>query len=73
MMKVYASSVYPEVGLLKSELEILGIRCFIKNEGSSLAAGEIPFTDCYPELWVVNEKDHGMAQTVVDQWLSSKR
>ncbi len=43
------------VGYLGSILEEHGIACMIKNTYLLGAAGEIPPTECWPELWVADE------------------
>lgn len=37
---------------LKNILEARDIECVIKNERLSSLAGEMPITQCWPELWV---------------------
>lgn len=53
---------------LKSILEEAGIPCLIRNENLSGALGEIPFTECSPELWVMNEQDYPRAKEIVIGW-----
>ena len=68
-MKRLSSSVnIAEVGLLKSILEEEGIGCAIRNEQLAMASGGVPFTDCYPELWVLNDEDFGKAQELLARW-----
>jgi Putative prokaryotic signal transducing protein len=72
MQKLFTFNVgeNAQVGLLKDLLEKSFIRCVIRNEYLSVASGEIPFTECYPELWILNDEDYPRAKEVLDGWLS---
>jgi hypothetical protein len=59
-----------QVGLLKDLLEKSFIPCVTRNEYLSVASGEIPFTECYPELWVLNDEDYPRAKELLDEWVS---
>ena len=59
-----------QVGLLKDLLEKSFIPCVTRNEFLSVATGEIPFTECYPELWVLNDEDYLRAKEILDGWLA---
>jgi hypothetical protein len=65
MQLLYSSLNLHEVHHLKNLLEAEGIRCHIRNELLSRLAGEIPFTECAPQLWLQNESDLERAQQVV--------
>ncbi|MEO1856740.1 MAG: DUF2007 domain-containing protein [Rubritalea sp.] len=58
MRKVYEDQDMTMVGYYQSLLEDEGIQTLVKNEYASLATGEIPFTQVYPELWVTDEADY---------------
>ena len=68
MKRLYSSLNISEIGLLKSLIEEDGIPCFIRDERSSLAMGEVPFLDCMPELWVVDDADSPRAQALLEKW-----
>lgn len=53
------------VGHLKNVLEQSGIACVIKNDQLSGALGEIPFLECLPELWVLEDKDLARATSLL--------
>lgn len=65
MQLLYSSLNLHEVHHLKNLLEVEGIRCRITNELLSRLAGEIPFTECAPQLWLLNEGDLDRARQVV--------
>jgi Putative prokaryotic signal transducing protein len=65
MTKLLSSLNFSEVGLLKSLLEAEDVACVIRNEHLSSLAGEVPFFECYPELWVLNDADYATAQELL--------
>lgn len=60
------------VGHLQTLLEAEGIKTEIRNLGGSSAAGEVPFTQVYPELWVVNNGDEERAKAIVKDYRNSE-
>ena len=58
MKKLYAFGLgeRPLALLLKELLEGEGIACLLRNEELFAALGEIPFLECLPELWVVDDE-----------------
>lgn len=61
------------VGFLKSVLELNRIPCFVRFEHLAGAAGELPPTVVWPELWVVNDEDAGAARAQIDTALADSR
>ncbi|NJC87183.1 MAG: DUF2007 domain-containing protein [Desulfuromonas sp.] len=59
----------PFATLLKERLAAEGIVCLVRNDELSTALGEIPFVECYPELWVVDDEVYPRARLLLDQWL----
>ncbi len=59
-----------QIGLLKDLVEKSFIPCVTRNEYLSAASGEIPFTECYPELWILNDEDYPKAKEILDGWLA---
>lgn len=53
-----------EVEALKEFLEGAGLPCMIKNQQGSSLAGEVPFAEVFPELWV-NDEHFEEAQAMV--------
>ena len=71
MKRVYSSPVTLMVGHLRNILEAEGIRCFVKNEFLAGGAGELPPTECWPELWVERAIDHKRAEQLVQEALQA--
>ena len=65
MKKVYENMEYTRVGYFQSILEGEGIRTTIKNYGASTAMGELPFTEVFPELWVLDDQDFERAAKLI--------
>ena len=67
MKKVFVSQNLFEVEMRKKRLEEAGIRCTIKNQRSSGLAGEIPFTEVFPELWVLQDAEYDRACQLLEE------
>lgn len=65
MKRITSSESLAEIGHFKNVLEQNGIHCLIKNEQLSGALGEVPFLECLPELWVLDEKDIERAESLI--------
>jgi len=61
----------PIAGMFKELLAGEGIECLIRNERLSTAMGEIPFVECFPELWVLDEETYPRAKLLLNAWLSN--
>ena len=68
MLPLYGSLNLHEIYHLKNLLEAEGVRCRIKNELLSRLAGEIPFAECAPQLWLLDERDAERAARVVQDF-----
>jgi hypothetical protein len=54
-----------ELHHLKNVLEAEGIGCRVRNELLTRLAGEIPFTECAAELYVLDERDRWRAEALL--------
>lgn len=61
-----------EAGLLKELLEREGVPCLLRNEQLFAALGEIPFLECSPELWVVDDEIWPRARLLLDNWFKNE-
>jgi hypothetical protein len=65
MTPLFTSLNLLEVYHLKNLLAAEGIASFVKNEMLSRLAGEIPFTECAPQLCLARESDRPMAEQIL--------
>jgi hypothetical protein len=71
MKKLQSFGVYdaPLAQMLRERLVREGIVCILKNVALSGALGEIPFTECSPELWLLDDEVEPRARLLLEQWL----
>ncbi|HKL27352.1 MAG TPA: DUF2007 domain-containing protein [Desulfuromonadales bacterium] len=65
----FALNERSQAGLLKELLEREGIHCLIRNDQLFSAMGEIPFLECLPELWIVDNEVYPRARQLLKNWL----
>lgn len=65
MRLVFENIDFTIVGHMHSLLESEGIPCEIRNAGAAGLAGEIPHTQVYPELWVLDKLDKPRAREII--------
>ncbi len=66
MKKVYTANTPVELAHAQNILDGHSIISQKRNELFAVR-GEIPFIECYPELWVVNDRDESRAQQILAQ------
>jgi len=59
----------PQAGMIKELLDNEGIECLVRNDQLYSALGEIPFVECYPELWVIDDEVFHRAELLLGAWL----
>ncbi len=67
MKRLVVSQSLVEVESLKELLSTDGILCTIRNQQGSSLAGEIPFVEVFPELWVVHDADFDRAKGLLEE------
>jgi hypothetical protein len=68
--KVFASLNYMINAHVKNLLTNEGIASFTKNDHLASAAGEVPFNECWFEVWVAEEDRFDDAKRIVEEFLS---
>lgn len=71
MRKLYSAESIIVIAHLRNVLEAGGIPALIRNDRLLGAMGEIPFTECWPELWVCKEGDILRARALIDAELQA--
>lgn len=69
MRKLYSAESIILVAHLRNVLEAAGISATIRNDRLAGALGEIPFTECWPELWIQHSGDALRAQAIIAEEL----
>lgn len=70
MKKVYSSDNFLLIGHLRQVLENHHIECIAKNEYLIGGAGELPPTECWPELWVAEDFQYEKAKELIESFLA---
>ena len=70
MKKVYSSDSYFLVGHLRQLLENHHIKCIAKNEFLLGGVGQLPPTECWPELWIAEDFQYDKAKELVEGFLA---
>lgn len=68
MLKVFSAGNILDAYLVQSLLTEVGIETQILNEFAQGGTGEIPFTQAYPEIWLINERDAASAKIIITQF-----
>jgi hypothetical protein len=68
MQRLFSSPDLIRVAQLKDVLEAECISCVIKNENLSGIAGEVPFAETFPELWIQNDSELTRAVSIKAEW-----
>lgn len=66
MKKVTSADTVVLINHYKNLLTAEGIAAEIRNEHLNSIYGEMPFTEVWPELWVVNDIDYDRAKQLID-------
>lgn len=66
MKRLLTAESLIDIGHYRNLLEQAGIACTIKNEQLAGGIGEIPFLECSPELWVLDNAEWEQAKRLLD-------
>jgi len=70
-LHVFSYSERAQAAMIQEILANEGIHCLLRNDQLASALGEIPFTECYPELWVVDDEIFPRAKILLSGWLDN--
>ena len=71
-LRVYSSQVLAMVHNVKNVLEMNDIRCEVRGEHLRIGLGEIPWTESWPELWILELSDLEKAKVLVQELLDAE-
>ncbi len=54
-----------QAAMIRDTLEKEGISCLLRNDQLFGALGEIPLTECFPELWVMDDEVYPRANLLL--------
>jgi len=66
---IYTAETLIQVEHIRALLQNEGIQTTLKNQYLSAGLGELPAFECWPELWLVNQRDAERAQRLVQDYL----
>lgn len=69
MKRVYQNHDRALVNYVLQVLQSEGIKCLLRNEFLLGAAGELPPTECIPEVWVYDDQDERQATHIINDVL----
>ncbi|MBN1879429.1 DUF2007 domain-containing protein [bacterium] len=72
MKKVYETLDPLVLGHFKNLLENENISCMTRNEYLASAAGGLPPTECWYEIWVDNDRQYNDAKKIIETALSDE-
>ena len=65
MKKLYSGQDPAFAQYLKQRLEEAGIGCVLRNTFLGGAVGELPVTETWPELWILDAADEARARAIL--------
>lgn len=68
MKRIYTAADLAQAYLLSHLLARAGIDHYIANEHLLAGAGELPFPDTYPVIWLYDAEDTTQARRIVDEF-----
>ena len=71
MRRVYTAATLPEAHLILQQLESVGINARVFNENAQGAIGELPVTDTWPDVWIVQNHQFHAARAVIERYEAS--
>jgi hypothetical protein len=67
MKRVYTADSVAMAWHVKNVLEFHDIDAIVRNEGLMTIAGEVPFVECLPEVWVLNDLSYLLAEKLIKE------
>ncbi len=68
MIRIYRAASLPDAHLLRALLVQLRIDACVFNEHAQAGAGELPLTEVYPEVWLMDGRDLERAREVIREF-----
>ncbi|MGB8337558.1 MAG: DUF2007 domain-containing protein [Burkholderiales bacterium] len=68
MRKVYVAQNLPDAHIVLNLLTQSGIAVHVFNANAQSGIGEIPFTEAYPQVWVMDDEQYLRAKNIVREY-----
>lgn len=68
MQRIYTAASLPEAYLVQQMLEAESICATVFNENAHGAAGELPISEVWPEVWIDDERCHAAARSIIERY-----
>ena len=68
MRKIYQAANLFEAQILRDRLQAAHLRAEVFNAHAHSAAGALPVTEIYPEVWILEDNDWDLAQRVMGEY-----
>ena len=68
MQRVFTAATLLEAHLVQQMLEAEFIPSSVFNENAHGAAGELPITEVWPEVWVRDDHHHSEARSIIERY-----
>jgi Putative prokaryotic signal transducing protein len=69
MKKVYVALNLPDAHIALNLLTQVGIDAYVFNANAQSGIGEIPFTEAYPQVWVMDDEQCLRAKKIVREYI----
>ena len=66
MQRVFTAATLLEAYLVQQMLEAEFIPALVFNENAHGAAGELPITDVWPEVWIKDDRHRSEARSIIE-------
>jgi hypothetical protein len=70
MKRIYSAKDPLMIGHLKNVMATFGIKCITRKLDLISAAGQLPPTECWPELWVVDDDKASRARSILKKTMA---
>ena len=68
MQRVFTAAILLEAHLVQQMFEAESIRAAVFNENAHGAAGELPITEVWPEVWIKDDRHCAEARSIIERY-----
>jgi len=68
MQRVFTAATLLEAHLVQQMFEAESIRAAVFNENAHGAAGELPITEVWPEVWIKDDRHRSEARSIIERY-----